>query len=118
MNEEQKPKKGSMAFIKMPSEHMGFIKKNPKIAKKAGILVVGLIEYNRQIDKIKSLLGQTDKFSDDLEEGTIEELEAFLKTLTETERGGVITDLPEGAEELVLEKLGEKGGEVIKTVIG
>lgn len=81
MSQEQKiEKEEQSAAIHLPKECLSFVRKNPKIAEKAGKDLVAMHELTNLLELFKKKFVEMDRYAGDIEDGTKEELELFLKS--------------------------------------
>lgn len=96
-----------MSAVRMPTDSIDFLRKNPKIEAIAGKLMCALIEASDLLNHLKSFY-TVENFQAGQESGTPEELKKFvddsLKALTDAQ---TFRDLPPGAFEAIREKLGK-----------
>jgi len=108
---EKEQRATKMAAIIMPTEHMDFIRRNQKIAEKAGKIMVMLTDMQKSVKAIKELLTKPELFKQNLENGTEEELAAFLQVCAKIQENpdGIFhaKDIPEEAFDRIVEKLGD-----------
>lgn len=108
---EKEQRATKMAAIRMPTEHMDFIRRNQKIAEKAGKIMVMLTDMQKSVKAMKELLTKPELFKQNLENGTEEELAAFLQVCAKIQENpdGIFhaKDIPEEAFDRIVEKLGD-----------
>ncbi len=83
-------KNHNLAAIRMPKEHLDFVKRNPKLAQTIGKVVIARTEIKDKLNVVDALLGKPSLFEVYLEDGTKEELTAFLSTLVEQQDSTVL----------------------------
>lgn len=114
MSEDKK----SVAVMKIPSASIDFLKRNPVLADKLGTLMVGLGNLVEKANQIRGVL-KADLFKQDIQNGTVEELEAVIASLKATQDGPtLINDLPAGAFDKIVEGMKEKGVNTLVSDIG
>ena len=77
---ENNNKNVKVVAVRMPVEHMQFLKDNPKVAEKTAEILSRLLEAKEFVKKFQTILSTPEIFESFLENGTKEELEAFLKS--------------------------------------
>ena len=82
--EQEEPKdKHNMAAIRMPKVQLDFVRRNPQAAQLIGQTVIARTEITENLKVLDTILASPVLFEDKLENGTKEELTAFLKVLNE-----------------------------------
>lgn len=119
MAEEQKEERlVEMAALKLPTDQINFIRKNQKLGQKAGKVMIMLHDMKKSVKALEELLNRPALFKEFLEDGTEEELEAFLKALLKAneQQDGIfhVKGIPEEAFDKVVSKMGD-GAVVTKT---
>lgn len=108
---EKEQRVPEMAAIRMPTEHMDFIRRNTIIAEKAGKFMVMLADMQKAAQDVRNLLSKPDLFKQFLENGTEEELTKFLQVCVKVQENPDAIfhakDIPEEAFDRIVEKLGD-----------
>ena len=108
---EQEKRTVEMAALKMPTAHMGFIRRNQQVAQKVGKLMVMLTDMAKSVQGLKEILGKPELFKQYIEDGTEEELAGFLKACLEISNNpeGVfhVKGISEKAFDAVVSKMGD-----------
>lgn len=111
MSDQKEERVTEMAAIRMPTEQMGFIRRNQKVGEKVGKLMVMLTDTQKAVKAMKELLTQPELFKKYLEDGTEEELKAFLDTCLKIQENPDAIfharNIPEEAFDKVIEKMGD-----------
>ena len=111
MSNQKEERVTEMAAIRMPTEQMDFIRRNTIIAEKVGKFMVMLADMQKAAQDVRNLLSKPDLFKQFLENGTEEELAAFLQMCAKIQENpdGIFhaKDIPEEAFDRIVEKLGD-----------
>jgi len=111
MSQENQESRVEMAALKMPTEQMGFIKRNSKLAAKAGKLMIMIHDLKNSVSNMEKILEKPELFKPYFEDGTEEELNAFFEALkrVNASQDGMFhfKDIPKEAFDQVKEKLGD-----------
>ncbi len=105
MNEEEKV---SVACLKMPTEHMDFVKGNPRLAKVIGTSIVSLMEIYSKIEVLKDMIKDKNFIAPLLDKGTPEEAVKFIEAAIEASTTSFVNlkDVSREALEQIKERLG------------
>jgi len=98
-----------LAAVKLPTESVDFLRRNPELAEKAGKLMVSLIEINQVKKSVIDLFKHPDLFKPFLKDGTEQELAKFVEDALASADGAMkFNNLPPGAFEKVVEQMGDR----------
>jgi hypothetical protein len=111
-------KVSEMACIRIPVGHQEFLEANPRVAQVVGKMLMTIHELSQGIEIMKSMMRDSDKLVHLIEDGTREDLEAFVEAalLSQQEDGILhVKNLPPGAYEKIKERLKGKATETYLT---
>lgn len=106
-NKDHKVKE--MQLMKLPTEQINFLKRNPILAEKLGQIMVALTELDLTKKELLSILDDTNLIKTHLQDGTEEELVKFIAEAKQAQKDAVkFEDLPDGAFEEIKKQMGER----------
>ena len=99
----------NMSVVRMPKEFFPFMKRNPKLTQIVGQALMEIHAAQKHIDDMKLVLQHSEDLRAELEDGTPEEMEGFIKGALEGSEFGVMDfdDLPPGLYDKLREELGD-----------
>lgn len=108
---EKEQRVTEMTAIRMPTEHMDFIRRNQKIAEKTGKIMVMLSDMQKTVQGMKELFKKPELFKKYLEDGTEEELIKFLSVCGQIQDNPDsifhAKNVPEEAFDKIVSKMGD-----------